>query len=453
MRPPRVHRDLTRGSIPGNLWFLAWPQLTEAVLGVLDQIADLIWVGRLGFQAIAGMGLVQAFIVAAVTFKTGLEVAARAMIARAVGAGRTEYANHVLLQSMTVAGVLGAGMVVLGWTLSDPALRIFGLSDEVVREAVPYMRIQLLVIAVWGVHGLAGGALQASGDVMTPLKAETVSRVGHLVLSPILIFGWLGMPSLGLAGAAAASLAARSVGLALNLYGLSAGSSKIRLRFQDYRFDAPLLWRLFRIGLPASGTDVQRGLSRLAVMAVVAPFGATTVAAFTLARRAELASMLTGRAVGRAAGVLAGQNLGAGHPQRARASVWWGIAYVGLVSLPASVLMMAFPEQIASFVNEDAAFVEAAASWLTVIALGYFALAGAFVFINTLNTSGETIAPMVVSIALTWSVEVPLAFALSRFTSLDHTGVPWAIIAGAALRFAALAAYAARGKWLRVGVV
>ena len=409
--------------------------------------------GRLGFEAIAGMGIVQGIVMSFTTFRTGLEVAARAMIARAVGAGRTEYANHVLLQSITVMGAFSAVVVALGWTLSEPALRLFGLGDEVVRQAVPYMRIQLLTMTVWGLHGLTGGALQGSGDVMTPLKAETVSRVAHLVLSPILIFGWFGMPSWELAGASAASLIARSAGLGINLYGLSTGSSRLRLRVRDYRFDGPLVWRLLRIAMPASATDVQRGLSRLAVMAVVAPFGATALAAFTLARRAELVSFQAGRAIGRAAGVLAGQNLGAGHAERARAAVWWGVACAGLISLALTGLVLSFPEQIASFINEDAEFVETAAPWLAVIGLGYFAMAGVFVFVNALNTAGETVVPMVVTIALTWSVEVPLAFALSMFTPLDHMGVPWAIVAGTTLRFAVLAAYSARGSWLRTGVI
>ena len=399
------------------------------------------------------MGMVQGIVMSATTFRTGLEVAARAMIARAVGAGRTEYANHVLLQALTVTGAFSAVVLVLGSMLAEPALRLFGLGDEVVRQAVPYMRIQLLTMTVWGLHGITGGTLQASGDVMTPLKSETVSRVGHLVLSPILIFGWFGMPSLELAGASAASLIARSAGLTINLYGLSSGSSRIRLSVREYRFDGPLIWRLLGIGVPASVTEVQRGLSRLAVIAVVAPFGATAIAAFTLARRAELVSFQAGRAVGRAAGVLAGQNLGAGHPARARAAVWWGVACSSLVSLVLTALVLAFPSQIASFINADTAFVETAAPWLAVIALGYFAMSGVFVFVNALNTAGETVVPMVVTIALTWSVEVPLAFALARFTPLDQMGVPWAILAGITLRFAVLAAYTAKGRWLRTGVI
>lgn len=451
--PKRLDRDLTQGSIPKHLWFLAWPQLTQAVLGVLDQIADLVWVGRLGFQAIAGLGVVQAYIMVTTTFRSGVEVAARATIARAIGARQMAYANHILLQSMTITGAFAVSTIILGWTFSEPMLRVFGLSDNMVSLAVPYMRIQFLAMAVWGFHSLTGGTLQASGDPITPLKAETISRVAHLVLSPILIFGWLGMPSLELAGAATASLIARILGLVLNLHALSSGSSQLRLRLRDYRFDGPLIWTLLKIGMPASVTDLQRGLSRLAFIGIVASFGATAVAAFTLARRAELVAMQAGQAIGRAAGALAGQNLGAHLPERAKMSVWWATAYVGLTSLVLTLLILAFPIQIASFINSDPEFIDTAAPWLRVIALGYFAVAGVFVLVNTLNSTGQTIIPMIVALTLTWGVEIPLAFALPRFTSLDHMGIPSAILVGTTIRFIILAWYVSRGRWLRTGVI
>ena len=96
-------RDLTKGSIPGNLWFLSWPQIVEGKLGVIDQIADLIWAGRLGFQAIAGMGVAQTYIMLVMTSRMGLDTGMRSMIARAVGSRDIPYANHVLAQSLTLA--------------------------------------------------------------------------------------------------------------------------------------------------------------------------------------------------------------------------------------------------------------------------------------------------------------------------------------------------------------
>lgn len=141
-----------------------------------NQIADLIWAGRLGFQAIAGLGVAQTYILMLMTARTGLDAGMRSMIARAVGARQIRYANHVLLQGLTLTTVFVVVVVPVGLFLTEPLLRIVGLSDAVVSQAAGYMRIQFMAMAVMSYQRLSGGALQASGDSVTPLKAETVTR-------------------------------------------------------------------------------------------------------------------------------------------------------------------------------------------------------------------------------------------------------------------------------------
>ena len=123
------------------------------------------------------------------TARMGLDAGMRSMIARAVGARQIRYANHVLLQGLTLTTVFVVVVVAVGLFLTEPLLRIVGLSDAVVSQAAGYMRIQFMAMAVMSYQRLSGGALQASGDSVTPLKAATVTRVTHLALSPLLIFG------------------------------------------------------------------------------------------------------------------------------------------------------------------------------------------------------------------------------------------------------------------------
>ena len=118
----------------------------------------------------------------------------RSMIARAVGARQLAQANHVLVQSFLLTSVLAVVMIAVGLFLAEPLLRIIGMSDAAVEQGTGYMQVQLIAMACLSYHRLFGGALQASGDSITPLKAALVSRVIHIVLSPILIFGWLGCP-------------------------------------------------------------------------------------------------------------------------------------------------------------------------------------------------------------------------------------------------------------------
>ena len=458
-RPPRTRRrtalarrDLTQGSIRNHVWYLGWPQVAEGFLGVIDQVADLVWAGRLGFHAIAGLGAAQAYLSTIMMARMGLDSSMRSMIARAVGARRTQYANHVLVQSFTVTSVLALVMVAAGIFLAEPLLRIIGMSDAAVQEATGYMRIQLVAMACLSYHRLFGGALQASGDSITPLKAALVSRVIHIVLSPILIFGWLGMPSLGLAGAAFARLAAEVFGIGVTFWALRSGRARISLRFRDFRIDLPLIWTLVRQGVPASITNMQRGVSQLVVVGVAAQFGDVALAAFALARRAENVVNQSSRGMGRAAGALAGQNLGAGHTDRARSAVRWGMGIGLCMAAPFLVLLMVFPDPIAAFFNSDPGFLEISATWLVIATIGYIFMCPVQIFTQAFNTSGSTFAPMVITVATMWAFEIPLTFVLANFSPLEHLGIPAAIVGGMALRLVAFTWYYFRGTWLRTGL-
>lgn len=446
-------RDLTKGSIPRNLWSLGWPQIVEGFLGVLDQIADLIWAGRIGFQAIAGLGVAQSYLMMVITARMGLDAGMRSMISRAVGVGNITYANHVLLQSLTLTTFIAVIVISLGMILTDPMLRVLGLSESVVSMSAGYMRVQFLAMSVMSYQRLTGGALQASGDAVTPLRAAAVTRVTHLLLSPLLIFGWIGLPELGLAGAAVANLIAQILGTGMNFYALMKGKSRLQLTFKGFYIDYSLIWRVFRIGIPASVTGMQRSVSQLIVVAMVAQFGDIAVAAFALTRRSENLVNQSARGLGRAGGALAGQNLGAGLPERAKSAVLWAVVYISVLTLPVAAIFFFFPEAVASFFNSNSSFVASATVWISIAAIGYLSMSAVQVFTQAFNTSGATMAPMIITVSTMWAVEIPLAYALSFFTPLGQFGIPWAIVVGMTLRLVAFTWYYRRGTWLRTGMM
>jgi putative MATE family efflux protein len=300
---------------------------------------------------------------------------------------------------------------------------------------------------------MTGGALQAAGDSLTPLKAATVTRVIHLAFSPILIFGWLGFPEFGLPGAAIARLGAEWLGVTINMFALFKGSSRLRIDLKSYTWDFGLIWRLTKVGAPASVTNMQRALTQLVMVLIVAPFGDGALAAFALTRRTENLVNQGSRGLGRAAGALAGQNLGAGFQDRARSALRWAVIYAAGGSLSIAAIIIVFPEAVASFFNSDVEFVSLAARWVTIMAIGYFSISTVQVFTQGFNTSGATFAPMIITLATVWVVDIPLAYVLSHFTPLAEFGVPWAITIGMTLRLLAFVVYYFRGNWLKTGVM
>ena len=434
-RGSHVTRDLTKGSVPGNLWYLSWPQVSEGALTVVDQVADLLWAGRLGYQAIAGLGVAQIIIMVAMTARMGLESGMRAMISRAIGARQVRYANHVLQQSLILQTAMAVVMIAFGFLLTEPILNVLGLSQEVTDPASGYMKVQFVAMSMMGYQRTMGASLQAAGDSITQLKAIGVTRVLHLGLSPLLAFGIWVFPDLGLTGMAVANLAAQVVGSTIVAYVLISGRSRLRLSFRNAKPDLPLIWRLVKIGAPASVTNVQRGLSQLAMVGIIAPFGDGALAAFAMTRRAENVVNHGSRGFGRAAGALAGQNLGAGQKTQAFTSVLWALGYSGASSAVIALCFILVPEPVTGFFSKDPEFVSTAATWLRILAIGYITMSCVQVFTQAFNTTGNTVAPMVITFGTMWTLEVPLGFALSRMASLGQFGVPWATVAASATRF------------------
>ena len=449
----RSDRDLTKGSIPRHLWYLSWPQMAESFFSIIDQLADLFWAGRIGYKAIAGLGVSQTYILMLMSARMGLDAGMRAMISRAVGAGDNKYANHILFQAISITIIWSLIVGSVGIIFADELLSFVGVSDEVVELASMYMKLQFIGMSLMSFQRLSGGALQAAGDSVTPLKSATVSRLGHLLLSPFLIFGWWLFPEMNLAGAAAANILAQLIGVVMNFTVLFRGSSRLKLDISEYDVDLALSWRLLRIGFPAAITGLQRSGSQLVLLMVVSSFGDAPAAAFALTRRTENVVNHTSRGLGRAAGTLSAQNLGAGATSRAKLSFSWSILYAAILSVIAMSVLWIFSEEVAILFSDSSDFVSHASLWIVILALATFPMSCVQIFTQGISNTGATLIPMVITLVTFWVIEVPLGFGLSYFTTLDSVGVAWAIVIGNIARSLLLYVYFLRGSWLKTGII
>jgi len=450
-----TQEDLTTGSIPKKLWGLSWPQVLEAVLNIADQMVDLFWAGRLpaGFRSIAGLGVAQSFTQFGGIVRQGIDRAMGAMVSRAVGAGNIPLANHIWLQAFTLEVVYYLLMVIIGQFLTDFLLRAIGASEAVQAEGAMYMRIQFIGMATISFRQSSGAALQASGDVITPLKATTLTRITHIVITPFLMFGWWWFPSFGLAGAAMANVFAQLAGCALNLGVLFLGRSLLHPRLRDYRLDFSVIGRLIKIGTPAAMTAMERSLSQLVLLAIVAPFGDVAVAAYALTRRVEMFANFGSMGVGLASGIMAGQNLGAGRPERARQSVAWGLIFVVILKAAVGTLLFLFPAPFVMIFTSQAEVVALTSVWLQILAVASLFLGIGAVFQQSFNMTGATLSVMLVTFFALIAIELPLAWLLSHGLGFGPLGLAWAHLVGMALRAICFVPLFFWGRWLRVKVI
>ena len=442
-------RDWTKGSIIRNLWLLSWPMIVSSSLNMLGPTIDMIWVGKLGSASIAGVGVAGMAVMLVNSAMMGLNMGLRAMVARSIGAGDVRGANHVTQQAFVLSAGYSIVVAVIGILFAEPILILLGVEADVVAEGAVYLRIHFVGSAAMSFRMVTEGAMQASGDSVTPMKIGIIFRILHVALCPFLIFGWWIFPYMGVSGAAMTNVISQSLGTVAGLWILFTGRSRLRLTLRNFRLDLNIIWRIVRIGLPASVAGMERSIVNLMMMWFIVPFGTLAVAAHTLMQRIEMILLMTGMGLGQGAGVLAGQNVGAGQPERAERTAWLASGLVTAIMVVGSAVVLLWPASIIGIFNTEPGLVEITTVFLKIQIAGFLVLGVTAVLTECLNGVGDTMIPMLATLVTMWGVQLPMAYFLSRLTTLGVYGVRWSMVIALAMRAVTYVIYFWLGRWKR----
>lgn len=440
-------RDWTKGSIIGNLWSLGWPMIAGGSLDMLGPTIDMIWVGKLGAASVAGVGVSGMLVMLVQSMLMGLYMGLRAMVARFIGSGDAKGANHVAQQSLIINIAYSVTMAAIGIFFARPILILMGMEPDVVTQGAPYLRIQFVGMVTMSFRRMTEATMQASGDSFKPMLIAIFYRLFHLILCPFLIFGWWVFPSLGTSGAAITGVLSQGLGATLGMWFLFSGRTRLRLTLRNYRFDPAIIWRLVKLSLPASVTAMERNLGNLVLMWFMTPFGTLAVAGHTINQRLEMFVHTPAMGLGQAAGVLAGQNLGARQPARAERTGWLGAGLLSGIMIIISTVMLLWAEKGVRIFTSDPDLVVLASSFLRIAATGYLIMGVTATFQQCITGAGDTLIPMAIMLLNMWVIQVPLAYFLPKVTNLGVFGVRWAIVAGSVSAATIYTTYFRLGRW------
>jgi putative MATE family efflux protein len=326
---------------------------------------------------------------------------------------------------------------------------LFGLEEAVVTEGATYLRVFSLAWIPVSFWFMAYGMVQASGDTVTPMKIELVMRGTHLVLTPVLVLGWWVVPRLGVAGAALSGVVVETLGTSLALWVLLSGRTRLHLRLRGARPDFGMMWRIVRIGIPASVMSLQGSISGTVMAAFMAPFGTLAVAGHSLVNRLQLAVFLPTYGMALGAGVLTGQNLGAGQPARAEKGGWVAAGLASGLSVVFSLAIMLWAENTIGLFTTDAGLIRTTSAFLRIAAAGYLVTGFSSAIQQCISGAGDTMIPMLVSVVTIWGLQVPLAVLLPKVTDWGANGVRWAMVVPVVAGAIVYAVYFKAGRWKR----
>jgi putative MATE family efflux protein len=450
----RYDRSLVEGPLRATVWKLAWPTMLTNVIGGLQGMVDHVVVGHyVGYAGNAAIGVAWQIFLVVIVFISSLFTGMSVLVARFAGAGEEEKVDRTVYQAfLTAAGISLLVMAPIGYFASPTLLELVNAAPEVRAEALPYLRVMFLFSTGMLVFFMLGGALRSAGDARTPMVLGIAMTAMNLVLNVVLIAGLGPIPAFGTTGAAMGTVIASGLIGVYALWKLWGGGWVVSFpRRRGFGPDWSIIRSLFRFGLPTGIQGIAMNVGGVLMLAFIGSLAhsAAAQAAFAVAY-GQLFSLVTWTAMGLmgAAAAMAGQNLGAGRPDRAAGAVKVAARFgMGGAALAGAAFLL-LPRQLLSlFGMHEPVVVEIGVQLLRVLSVSGIFIAVALTYTGGLQGTGDTRSPLYISIVSQVVVPLGICFLIQRFFTLDPLDIWLAILAGHLVRSALSVLRFDQGKW------
>jgi putative MATE family efflux protein len=447
-----TNADYTKIPLRRAVFLLAVPMVLELVLESTFAVVDIFFVAKLGPSAIATVGLTESYLFLLYSIAMGLAMAVTATIARRIGEGNREAAAIAAVQAIWIALLASVPFAVVGVIWAKDLLALMGADPWVLEHGYRYMQWMLGANVVIMLLFVINAIFRGAGDAAIAMRVLWLSNALNIVLCPLLIFGIGPFPELGIEGAAIATVIGRGTGVLYQLWVLFRGGEHIRVLAAQVRWDGRVLGNVVRTSLGGVGQMIIGMSSWIFLMRILASIGSEAVAGATIAMRIMMFTFMPAWGMSNAAATLVGQNLGAGQPDRAEASVWhigwYNMAYLVVVS----VLFFVFHERLIALFTADPAVIAVGGEWLRILSYSFFVYGWWMVAVQAFNGAGDTMTPTKINVVFFWMIQIPLAWYLAIGRGYAESGVFWAVFASETSVGLFTLWLFTRGKWKTVQV-
>src|SRR5438477_7447142 len=455
----RYDRSIIEGPLRAAVWNIAWPTMLTDAIGGLQGMVDHVLVGNLvGYKANAAIGVSWQIFLVVIVFISSLFTGMSVLVARFAGAGEPEKVDRVVYQAFLTAIGISIGILApVGYLAAPFLLDLVNAAPEVKTEALPFLRIMFGFSSGMMIFFMLSGALRSAGDARTPMLLGITMTVLNLVLNIVLIRGLGPIPAFGTRGSAMGTCITAGLLAGYALWKLWTGGWVAAFpRGRGLGPDWTIIRELFRFGLPTGIQGIAMNIGGGLMPSFIgssAQSGAAQ-AAFAVSYT-ELFSLITWTSVGLmgSAAAVAGQNVGAKHPDRANEAVHIAARYGLSVALFVGLFFLFFPRQLlAVFGMHDAVVVDIGAQLLRVLSVSGLFITVALAFTGGLQGTGDTKSPLYISMISQILVPLGICVVIKQTARLDPIDIWLAILAGHLTRCALSVLRFRQEKWRTITV-
>ncbi len=444
--------DLINDPVGRSLRLFSIPIALSFIINMIYSLVDRYYVSRLGDAAIAAIGSTDQIVFFLFTLVSGIAVGAGIIVARRFGEGDADGARRTATQSLVGMAILAGTANLLFYIFLPMVPELMRMPPDVAEYGRQYLQTLLIGFTFNLLNFHIFSLSRSSGNALFPTTVLISTVILNAVIAPFLIFGIGPFPEMGMKGAGLATALSQISGTVISLVAIARGRTNLRLDFSQFRLDRDLLIRVIRQGLPASVQMLSVSVNRAFIFSMVGAFGTSATAAYTLGLNVDMMVFMTVFAVGIAVQTAAGQNLGAGKPER----VW---EYFHSAALQLTVLMVSLAiivwlvgrDFVAAY-TQSPSTLSAATDYLHITVFGYVFFAVGLVAVRVISGAGASVLAMVITAGSLIGIQLPLCYILSHYTELGQTGIWIGVALGYAIFCAIAFAVLRGGRWMRSSV-
>lgn len=416
-------RDYTVGPVGPALVMLSVPMVLEMAMESLFAVVDVFFVSKVSANAVATVGVTESMLTIVYTVALGLGIGATAVVSRRIGEKDDEGAAQAAAQAIALGVIVALAVGMVGALNAETLMRLMGATPSMIETSLGYTQVMFAGNATVTLLFLINAIFRGAGDPAIAMRMLWFANAINIVMDPVLIFGLGPFPELGVTGAAIATNIGRGTAVAVQLWMLGSGRSRIHLTRRHLELVPAVMWNVCRL----SGSGFLQILidtsSYLGLVRVIATFGSDALAGYTIGIRTVIFAILPAWGLSNAAATMVGQALGARKPDRAEESVWTAGKYNAIVLGVVGLVFVLFAPVIVSIYTTDPNVAPHATNSLRIVSTGFVFFAYGLVFTQAFNGAGDTWTPTWINLGCFWLWQIPLAWLLAIRLRMGPTGV------------------------------